>query len=364
MCVEMKAVDCIIQERFLLEDVHSTFICNLRYAFQDDENMFMVIDLALGGDLRYLLNTKGPLAEDLVQFYAAESALGIEYLHSQCIVHRDLKPDNILISEKGHVLLTDFNIATRFKPEKPMKSEAGSPAYMAPEMFTRKGYNCNVDWWSLGVIAYELLYGKRPFEANSSDGLKKAIMSEELTFKTNREISILCQEAIRNFLDRDAAKRLGGPNNRANTHEYFKTLDWDKLGKLEITPPFIPDTKNINCDFTHELEEILVNDNPLVAKARKPGEKKYAHLGEEIAREYEKMEEQFLNFDFTKPKTKAETKDAILKAQKATADDQDLSRISNATTRTTAPADVSKPTEDLPDVPETSAAAREEVPAE
>ncbi|KAJ3377176.1 hypothetical protein HDU80_003436, partial [Chytriomyces hyalinus] len=207
MCVEMKAVDCIIQERFLLEDVHSTFICNLRYAFQDDENMFMVIDLALGGDLRYLLNTKGPLSEDLVRFYMAESSLGIKYLHSQSIVHRDLKPDNILISEKGHVLLTDFNIATRFKADKPMKSEAGSPAYMAPEMFFRKGYNCTIDWWSLGVIQYELLLGKRPFESNSSDGLKKAIMNDEITFKGNREISADTQDVIKAFLCRDPTKR-------------------------------------------------------------------------------------------------------------------------------------------------------------
>ncbi|KAJ3233796.1 hypothetical protein HDU81_001977 [Chytriomyces hyalinus] len=325
MCVEMKAVDCIIQERFLLEDVHSTFICNLRYAFQDDENMFMVIDLALGGDLRYLLNTKGPLSEDLVRFYMAESALGIKYLHSQSIVHRDLKPDNslaVLISEKGHVLLTDFNIATRFKPDKPMKSEAGSPAYMAPEMFFRKGYNCPIDWWSLGVIQYELLFGKRPFESNSSDGLKKAIMNDEITFKGTREIASDTQDAIKSFLCRDPTKRLGSRDNKVREHAYFKVLDWTLLPKLEVTPPFIPDTKNINCDFTHELEEILVNDNPLVAKARKPGEKKYAHLGEEIAKEYEKMETQFLNYDFTKPGQRKEEKEAIKRSNRNLHDEE------------------------------------------
>ncbi|KAJ3247144.1 hypothetical protein HDU77_008708 [Chytriomyces hyalinus] len=358
MCVEMKAVDCIIQERFLLEDVHSTFICNLRYAFQDDENMFMVIDLALGGDLRYLLNTKGPLSEDLVRFYMAESSLGIKYLHSQSIVHRDLKPDNILISEKGHVLLTDFNIATRFKADKPMKSEAGSPAYMAPEMFFRKGYNCTIDWWSLGVIQYELLLGKRPFESNSSDGLKKAIMNDEITFKGNREIAADTQDAIKAFLCRDPAKRLGSRDNKVREHPYFKVLDWTLLPKLEVTPPFIPDTKNINCDFTHELEEILVNDNPLVAKARKPGEKKYAHLGEEIAKEYEKMETQFLNYDFTKPGQRKEEKEAIKRSNRNLHEEegQQDSSILASPSPLVATTLLNTGKSELPDTPENAAA--------
>ncbi|ORY36551.1 AGC/YANK protein kinase [Rhizoclosmatium globosum] len=272
MCVEMKAVDCIIQERFLLEEIQSPFTCNLRYAFQDDENMFMVIDLMLGGDLRYLLNTKGNLSEDLIKFYMAECVLGIAYLHSKNIVHRDLKPDNILISETGHATLTDFNIATKYNPDKLMKSEAGSPAYMAPEMFIRKGYNNMIDYWSLGVIMYELLYGKRPFEANTSEGLKKAIISDEVAWKSTRELSADCKSAITEFLQKEWNVRMGG-DEKVSKHAFFKDLDWDKLKRHEGVPPFIPDTKNINCDFTHELEEILVNDNPLVAKARKPGEK-------------------------------------------------------------------------------------------
>ncbi|KAJ3024313.1 UNVERIFIED_CONTAM: hypothetical protein HDU68_008246 [Siphonaria sp. JEL0065] len=333
MCVEMKAVDCIIQERFLLEEIQSPFTCNLRYAFQDDENMFMVIDLMLGGDLRYLLNTKGALSEDLIQFYMAECSLGISYLHSKNIVHRDLKPDNILISETGHATLTDFNIATKFNPDRLMKSEAGSPAYMAPEMFIRKGYNQMIDWWSLGVIMYELLYGKRPFESNSSDGLKQAIMRDELAWRSTRELTTDCKSAISAFLKKDPKERMGG-DDKVSQHEFFRALDWVKLRNHEGKPPFVPDTKNINCDFTHELEEILVNDNPLVAKARKPGEKKYAHLGEEIAREYEKMEAQFLNFDFTKPEDKKDQKDAILRsvAKLTPADDHDGASIATGVT--------------------------------
>ncbi|KAJ3208831.1 hypothetical protein HDU82_001857 [Entophlyctis luteolus] len=347
MCIEMKAVDCIIQERFLLEQIQSPFTCNLRYAFQDDENMFMVIDLMLGGDLRFLLNSKGPLAEDLVQLYAAECALGIDYLHSKSIVHRDLKPDNILISETGHATLTDFNIATKFNPNKPMQSEAGSPAYMgdsflsdvgdfvaklfpaAPEIFKKTGYNQNVDWWSLGIIIYELFYNKvglfpassvlfdqyskmqRPFEASSSDILKVAIVNDEVAFKHSREISADSKSAITQFLIKDPERRLQG-RDQISSHPFFIKLDWDAVERQEVKPSFIPDIKSMNCDFTHELEEILVNDNPLVAKARKPGENKYAHLPPDIGKQYQKMEDQFLNFDYTKPEKDKELKSKIL----------------------------------------------------
>ncbi|KAJ3349720.1 hypothetical protein HDU83_000338 [Entophlyctis luteolus] len=329
MCIEMKAVDCIIQERFLLEQIQSPFTCNLRYAFQDDENMFMVIDLMLGGDLRFLLNSKGPLAEDLVQLYAAECALGIDYLHSKSIVHRDLKPDNILISETGHATLTDFNIATKFNPNKPMQSEAGSPAYMAPEIFKKTGYNQNVDWWSLGIIIYELFYNKRPFEASSSDILKVAIVNDEVAFKHSREISADSKSAITQFLIKDPERRLQG-RDQISSHPFFIKLDWDAVERQEVKPSFIPDIKSMNCDFTHELEEILVNDNPLVAKARKPGENselnqalffgfwfltlatEYAHLPPDIGKQYQKMEDQFLNFDYTKPEKDKELKSKIL----------------------------------------------------
>lgn len=107
----MRAVDNIIQERRLLEEIDSHYIVNLRYAFQDDENLFMIIDLMLGGDLRFHLDRNGPFDEYSVKIYIAEIALSLNYLHSKRIVHRDVKPDNILLDEKGHAHLTDFNIA-------------------------------------------------------------------------------------------------------------------------------------------------------------------------------------------------------------------------------------------------------------
>ncbi|KNE69859.1 AGC/YANK protein kinase [Allomyces macrogynus ATCC 38327] len=133
-CIKMRAVENIIQERRLLEEIHFPLIVNLRFAFQDDENLFMVLDLMLGGDLRFHLDRQGCLNETAVQFYVAEIALALNYLHERKIVHRDLKPDNVLLCERGHAHLTDFNIAVHYNDRKPLTAIAGSMAYMAPEV--------------------------------------------------------------------------------------------------------------------------------------------------------------------------------------------------------------------------------------
>ncbi|KAK9727971.1 hypothetical protein K7432_001423 [Basidiobolus ranarum] len=301
-CIRMRGVENILQERRLLEEINSSLICNLRYAFQDDENMFMVLDLMLGGDLRFHLDRQGPMREEVVRFYVAEIALGLRYLHSKHIVHRDLKPDNILLDEKGHAHLTDFNIAVQYK-DKPLKSVAGSLAYMAPEVLSKKGYFGTVDWWSLGVVAYELLFAQRPFRAKTNDALTAAIMNEDLVFPTHAESTVTEEaiDAIRGLCERDIRKRLGCGDDgfaRLKAHPWFKDMDWEKLLTKEAQPPFEPDSKHANFDATHELEELLLEDNPLKARKRKDPSKRTKPL----TREMQAMEERFLMYDYTYPK--------------------------------------------------------------
>ncbi|KAI9330888.1 kinase-like domain-containing protein [Obelidium mucronatum] len=303
-CIKMKAVDNIIQERKLLEEIHCPFVCNLRYAFQDDENMFMVIDLKLGGDLRFHLNKLGTLAEDVVRFYMAECALGLMYLHSKHVVHRDLKPDNILLDENGHACLTDFNIATYWKDDKPLNAVAGSMAYMAPEILDRVGYTYTIDWWSLGVIAYELLLGKRPFRGSTNEELTSSITKGKLEFPANvdKKISNDGVEMIKGWLTRPAADRLGskqtGGDTKITNHDWFKEYNWSEMEKLLTTPPFVPDSKKANFDATHELEEMLLEDNPLQAKPRKKDGKGGA-VSKLDPKEAEKMETKYTLFDYT-----------------------------------------------------------------
>ncbi len=303
-CIKMRAVSNIIQERRLLEEIDSPFVCNLRYAFQDDENMFMVLDLMLGGDLRFHLDRTGNMSEEVVRFYVAELALGLDYLHRLQIVHRDLKPDNVLLDEKGHAHLTDFNIAVHFSPRRPLTSIAGSMAYMAPEVLTKRGYLSSVDWWSLGVVAYELLFGRRPFRGKTNSALTHSILNDRCTFPENVE-TIVSRETvscIKSLLERDPRKRLGCRSgiDEFKVHPWFAGIDWPAMEAKRVTPPFEPDSKKANFDATHELEELLLEDNPLKAKKRN-GNADFNSLPPEMRQ----MEEAFLPFDHLKQRRKS-----------------------------------------------------------
>eukprot|EP00158_Paraphelidium_tribonemae_P006298 Partr_v1_DN27766_c1_g1_i3_m67244 putative AGC YANK protein kinase len=312
-CIKMKAVNNIIQERRLLEAINYPFITNLRFAFQDDENMFMILDLMLGGDLRFHLDRNGPMKEAVVRFYCAELALSINYLHDKQIVHRDLKPDNVLLCEEGHAHLTDFNIAVKYSESTPLKSVAGSMAYMAPEVLEKRGYFATPDWWSLGVILYELLFGRRPFRGKTNDQLTRAITHESLRFPNNAEVTMSkeCLQVICGLLERDITKRLGAGKDNfklLRDHPWFKIkvgdqgpLDWDLVEQKKVKPPFVPDSKRANFDASHELEELLLEENPLRAKKR-AGKRDYSKVpgGEtgEYAKAYALMEVKFSTFNY------------------------------------------------------------------
>ncbi|KAG0257202.1 hypothetical protein BG011_004088 [Mortierella polycephala] len=301
-CIRMRAVENIIQERRLLEEVEFSLICNLRYAFQDDENLFMVLDLMLGGDLRFHLERAGPMREDVVRFYVAELALALDALHARRIIHRDLKPDNVLLDEHGHAHLTDFNIAVYFNPSKPLVSIAGSMAYMAPEVLMRQGYLESVDWWSLGVVMFELLFGKRPFRGKSNELLTNSILLDSLPLPDNADdmISASCLDVLSKLCERDISKRLGCTSEGMDAfkkHPWFHGIEWDKLATKEAIPPFEPDSKRANFDATHELEELLMEDNPLKAKKRAQTTPETA-----LSHEMQIMEDKFIVYDYTKVK--------------------------------------------------------------
>ncbi|WWD01371.1 hypothetical protein V866_008314 [Kwoniella sp. B9012] len=287
-CVKMKAVANIIQERRLLEE--------------DDENCFFVLDLMLGGDLRFHLDRAGAMSEEVVRFYVAEIAMATDYLHSKRIVHRDLKPDNILLDEKGHAHITDFNIAVHFSERRLLTGVAGSMAYMAPEVLTKRGYSAPVDFWSLGILAYELLFGRRPFRGRTNTALTNSILNEHLLWPDDApgKCSSDGMHAIKSLLDRDPNKRLGyrpggGGFEDIKGHAWFRNINWDQLYKKEVVPPFEPDSKRANFDATHELEELLLEENPLKARKRKEGQDL-----EMMTPEMRMMEEHFKVFDYTK----------------------------------------------------------------
>ncbi|CCM02550.1 uncharacterized protein FIBRA_04653 [Fibroporia radiculosa] len=299
-CVKMKAVANIIQERRLLEEIDHPFVVNLRYAFQDDENCFFVLDLMLGGDLRFHLDRSGSLSEDTVRFYVAELSSALAYLHDHRIIHRDLKPDNILLDEQGHAHLTDFNIAVHYQERRLLTGVAGSMAYMAPEILAKRGYTYTIDWWSLGVCAYELIFGRRPFRGKTNGDLTHSIAKDQLRFPEDAEskCSKAGMQALKMFLERDPAKRMGWKTNEGmealRRHPWFQSIDWETLEEKTQISPFIPDSKKANFDASHELEELLLEDNPLKARQRKVQDIN------NLSAEMRQMEEQFTSYDFKK----------------------------------------------------------------
>ncbi|RKP34882.1 kinase-like domain-containing protein [Dimargaris cristalligena] len=299
-CIRMKAIDNIIQERRILEEIKFPLICNLRYAFQDDENMFMVLDLMLGGDLRFHVDRKGSLSEEVIRLWAAEIIVSLHYLHSKRFVHRDIKPDNVLLDSQGHAHLTDFNIAVRIKPGKKLTSVAGSLAYMAPEILQRMGYTFSVDWWSTGVLLYEMLFGQRPFRAKSNDELARLILQKPITFPDKPvmggPVSDACKEVLLGLCERNIHKRLGfGESNyrKLINHRWFEGINWDQVARKEIKPLFVPDAKHSNFDATHELEELLMEDTPLRVNNRSKNPKP-------LSTEMQKIENEFTNYDHTR----------------------------------------------------------------
>lgn len=300
-CIKQKAIANIIQERRLLEEIDHPFVVNMRYAFQDDENCFCVLDLMLGGDMRFHLKKEGPFPEQAVQFWVAELSSAVHYLHQQRIVHRDIKPDNILLDSEGHAHITDFNVAIHFSDRRMHTSVAGSMAYMAPQVVGRQGYSWQIDWWSLGITAYELLFARRPFEGRTSEKMQEAIINDPLVFPEDapRRCSAACLSALSEFIERDPSARLGCRPKRGfsdvKRHSWFSEMDWEKLAVKELKSPFVPNMEEANFDISHELDEFLMIEKPLTHTKRKTNPDL-----EKMKPELRQLEEQFTVYDFSR----------------------------------------------------------------
>ncbi|TWW78012.1 Serine/threonine-protein kinase 32C [Takifugu flavidus] len=245
-----------------------------RYSFQDEEDMFMVVDLLLGGDLRYHLQQGVQFSEDAARLYLCEMTLALDYLQSQHIIHRDVKPDNILLDERGHAHLTDFNIATIIKDGERATALAGTKPYMAPEIFQSfvnggTGYAFEVDWWSLGVTVFEVLRGWRPYDIHASNSVESLIqlfstISVQYSPAWPKDLVAL----LRKLLTVNPEHRFSSLSDM-QTSPYLTDIDWDAVYEKKMEAGFVPNKGRLHCDPTFELEEMILESRPLHKKKKR-----------------------------------------------------------------------------------------------
>nr|XP_036846976.1 serine/threonine-protein kinase 32B isoform X2 [Manis javanica] len=273
-CIERDEVRNVFRELQIMQGLEHPFLVNLWYSFQDEEDMFMVVDLLLGGDLRYHLQQNVHFTEAAVKLYICELALALEYLQRYHIIHRDIKPDNILLDEHGHVHITDFNIATIVKGTEKASSMAGTKPYMAPEVFQGyvdggPGYSYPVDWWSLGVTAYELLRGWRPYEIHSATPVEEILSmfrAERVHYSSTWGKGMVA--LLKKLLTKDPESRLSSLGD-VQSAPYLADMNWDAVSEKALMPGFVPNKGRLNCDPTFELEEMILESKPLHKKKKR-----------------------------------------------------------------------------------------------
>lgn len=278
-------------ERHVLVAADHPFVCNLCFAFQNNDFLYLVMEFLAGGDLMTLLMARETLTEDETRFYAAEMVVAIDTIHKLGFIHRDVKPDNLLIDESGHIKLSDFGLCKSFNVDvdalpvangqaggsnstgatgdagesrstltnltmseraaawkknarKQAFSTVGTPDYISVEVLMKRGYNKECDYWSLGVVLYEMLVGYPPFYADDALRTCRKILNwrETLKFPQEANVSWSAKNLIQSLLC-EPDLRLGAKRgiDDFKEHPFFKGIDWDNL--LNTKPPFVPELR-------------------------------------------------------------------------------------------------------------------------
>jgi len=275
--IRKNAVESILAERDILISVRNPFVVRFFYSFTCRENLYLVMEYLNGGDMYSLLRNLGCLEEDVARVYIAEVVLALDYLHSLRVVHRDLKPDNLLIAHDGHIKLTDFGLSKvglinstddlsgpaasgttllgedetqlsmsehqRDKQKK--RSAVGTPDYLAPEILLGTGHGASADWWSVGVILFELIVGIPPFNAEHPQSIFDNILNRNIPWpRVPEEMSYEAQDLIDQLLTEDPQLRLGARGaSEVKQHPFFRDINWDTLARQKAA--FVPSSESV-----------------------------------------------------------------------------------------------------------------------
>ena len=246
-------------ERELLSKLNHPFIVNMHYSFQDKDNLYLVMDLLTGGDLRYHICKHHRFTEEQTKFFISCLLLGLEYCHSNHIIHRDIKPENLVLDAKGYLHLTDFGIAKTQQPNN-FKETSGTPGYMSPEVMCAQNHTIVVDYFAVGVMGYEFMKGVRPYLGKSRKEIKEKIIAKQASIKLSeipKDWSTESADCINRLLQRKPSHRLGLHGAReVKEHVWFKNFPWKDLYNRKLISPYIPpNTDNFDFKYCNEVEK-------------------------------------------------------------------------------------------------------------
>lgn len=247
-------VECAMSEkRVLILATQHPFLVSLHSCFQTEDRLFFVMQYVSGGDLMFHMQKAGKFNEARARFYAVEVTLALLFLHRNNVIYRDLKLDNVLLDADGHCKLVDFGMCKEnVTSSRKTSTFCGTPDYIAPEILKELDYGPSVDWWSLGVLLYEMMLGQPPFQSDNEDDLFKAILEDSVPYPT--WLSKQADSILKGLLTKDPATRLGcaqfEADNEIKSHPFFRDVDWSAMEAKKIKPPFQPQI-NSTCDVTN-----------------------------------------------------------------------------------------------------------------
>uniref|UniRef100_A0A8B9L3H0 Protein kinase C n=1 Tax=Astyanax mexicanus TaxID=7994 RepID=A0A8B9L3H0_ASTMX len=276
-------IDWVQTEKHVFEQASTNpFLVGLHSCFQTESRLFLVIEYVNGGDLMFHMQRQRKLPEEHARFYAAEICIALNFLHEKGIIYRDLKLDNVLLDQDGHIKLTDYGMCKEgIRPGDTTSTFCGTPNYIAPEILRGEDYGFSVDWWALGVLMFEMMAGRSPFDIitdnpdmNTEEYLFQVILEKPI--RIPRSLSVKAASVLKGFLNKDPKERLGCQVQTGFTdiksHTFFRSIDWDQLEQKQVTPPFKPQITddygldNFDTQFTNEPVQLTPDDEDVIKR--------------------------------------------------------------------------------------------------
>ena len=259
--IDKRSIKNIKGEREFLSKLRNPFLVNMICAFQDYENLYLVMDLLTGGDLRYHLCKRKTFYEEETKFFISCLLLGLEYIHKNNIIHRDIKPENLVLDENGYIRITDFGVAKVCKTDNSSET-SGTPGYMAPEVLMAKNHSFPVDFFAIGVMGFEFMLGRRPYIGKSRKEIKQLVLRKQAKIEEKDNVKGWSQESldfINKCLKRKESSRLGYFNGvqELKEHPWFKNMNWEELYNKKENAPFVPKlVGNFDKKYCGEIDKV------------------------------------------------------------------------------------------------------------